>query len=215
MKIQKIYDKYKIMPNLQEHQLRVTAVASIICDNFQKPIDKKSIISACLLHDIGNIVKSDLQRFPEFLKPKGLKYWERVKSKFIEKYGNDDHLATYKIIEEVGVNQKTIKIVKAFGFSKGDKTYKINDFNIKIAVHSDHRVSPYGITSLKERFTEARKRYVDVPNPKLSAKEFDQLVVVWSKIEKQVFYHCKISPVDINDKNVTPLISKFRNFEIK
>ena len=41
MKISEIYEKYKIMPNLQEHMLRVAGVASIICDNFSKKIEKK------------------------------------------------------------------------------------------------------------------------------------------------------------------------------
>jgi len=40
MKIQQIYDKYQIMPNLQEHMLRVAGVASIICDNYTKPVNK-------------------------------------------------------------------------------------------------------------------------------------------------------------------------------
>ena len=40
-KILDIYDEYKIMPNLQEHMLRVAAVASLICDNFDEVLPKK------------------------------------------------------------------------------------------------------------------------------------------------------------------------------
>ncbi len=62
-KISEIYEEYKIMPNLREHQLRVAAVAAQICDNFNKPLNKKEIITACLLHDMGNIIKFKLELF--------------------------------------------------------------------------------------------------------------------------------------------------------
>ena len=60
-----IYEKYKIMPLLAMHQIRVAAVAMMICDSLSVPIDKDSVIKACLLHDIGNIIKFDLNHFPE------------------------------------------------------------------------------------------------------------------------------------------------------
>ena len=82
------------MPNLQEHMLRVAAVASLVCDNFNEPLPKDDIITACLLHDMGNIIKSDLQYFPEFIKPEGLDYWQKVKDEYIEKYSRDEHKAT-------------------------------------------------------------------------------------------------------------------------
>ena len=49
------------MPSLQLHMYRVTAVASRIVDNWKgQNLDKKEIIIACLLHDIGNIIKFKL-----------------------------------------------------------------------------------------------------------------------------------------------------------
>ena len=55
-KISEIYAEYKIMPNLQMHMYRVAAVASLIYDNFNEPLNKEEIITACLLHDMGNII---------------------------------------------------------------------------------------------------------------------------------------------------------------
>ena len=89
MKIQKIYDDYKIMPQLQLHQLRVAGVASIIVDNFQEKLDKDAIVSAALLHDMGNIIKFNLNFFPDALEPEGLDHWQSVKDEFILKYGPD------------------------------------------------------------------------------------------------------------------------------
>ncbi len=65
MTIQQLYEKYEIMPNLQLHMYRVAAVAKMICDHFQKPINKQEVIITCLLHDIGNIIKFDLFDFPQ------------------------------------------------------------------------------------------------------------------------------------------------------
>src|SRR3990167_10183885 len=38
MSVATIYKKYKIIPRLQEHMLRVAAVAPLICDNFSEQI---------------------------------------------------------------------------------------------------------------------------------------------------------------------------------
>ena len=57
MNIQEIYTKYKIMPSLQLHQYRVAGVAMYLCERVKMKIDTDNIIAACLLHDMGNIIK--------------------------------------------------------------------------------------------------------------------------------------------------------------
>ncbi len=57
------------MPNIAVHMYKVAAVADIINDHFKPLIDKKTIIDACLLHDIGKIVDIDSNKFPEFVEP--------------------------------------------------------------------------------------------------------------------------------------------------
>ena len=67
MNIFNIYAKYKIPPQLQTHQLRVAAVAKTICEHlWPKLSDMRTIISTCLVHDMGNIIKFDLDKFPKF-----------------------------------------------------------------------------------------------------------------------------------------------------
>lgn len=212
MNIQEIYEKYKIMPQLQLHQLRVAAVASIIADNFEAELDNNSITTACLLHDMGNIIKFDLQKFPRFLEPKGLEYWQKVKIYFEEKYGPDEHKATFEIVKKLQVSRNVREIIAAYGFSKAVQTHKTTDYNIKIAAYSDHRVNPLGICSLNERIKDGEKRYEN--NPKYKGK-FQTLAPVWKKIEKQIFAKCKIAPIDINEKSVRPLIDKLRKYKIQ
>src|SRR3954452_25294278 len=95
-KVSEIYSEYKIMPALQQHQLRVAAVAAMICDSLPGT-DKETVVIACLFHDMGNIIKSDLSYFPEFVQPEGLEYWEKVKQEYIQKYGSDENAATKEI----------------------------------------------------------------------------------------------------------------------
>ena len=71
MTILEIYEKYKIMPQLRTHMLRVAAVGKIVCDavnekvkqNRGEFVNTKNVVTACLLHDMGNIIKFDLNYF--------------------------------------------------------------------------------------------------------------------------------------------------------
>jgi HD superfamily phosphodiesterase len=214
MKIKNIYKKYNIPTNLQMHQLRVAAVASIICDNLEKKVDKDRVITAALLHDMGNIIKFKLDLFPEFMEPQGLKYWQNEKTKFIEKYGNNEHEATSQIARELCVSKKAQKIINSYGFSNAECTYKNSDLETKIAVYSDFRVTPHTVTSMKDRLLEARKRYVENKNAEFKPEIYDKFTSFWLKIEKQIFSKEKISPDFITNDKVKKMIKKFEEFNI-
>lgn len=213
-KISEIYAEYKIMPILQEHMLRVAAVASLICDNFSEPLPKNDIITACLLHDMGNILKSNFKFFPESLEPEGLKYWQKIKDDFIKKYGNSEHEATIQIMKELGVSSNAISLVDKIKFSLLCNHRDNDDMSIKTIVYSDARVDPYGVVSYDERMNEAKERYKNHKNNP-GEKEWKKLVACGKKIEKQIFAKCKIKPEDINDETVAPIVSILRNFIVK
>src|SRR3989338_7998938 len=113
-----IYAAYTIMPSLQMHQLRVAAVGKLICEHFNKPVNKKDVVLACLFHDMGNILKFELAMFPEFTEPEGVDYWESVKDKYRKKYGDDEHSATQEIMREIGLPKGIIDLMEGIGFSK-------------------------------------------------------------------------------------------------
>jgi len=200
------------MPNLQAHMLWVTAVASEICDNFEKPIDKDSVIAATLLHDIGNVVKFKLEAFPEFLKPRGLEYWKKVQENFILKYGKDDYQATYKILKEIGVNQKVCGLINSMEFGKASLNVEHSDFEKKICQYADARVAPSGITSLDARLGDVQDRYMR--NKGISGEEFNNISLSMRTIEKQIFAQTKIKPEDIAKEKVGGLLEKFGNLDI-
>ncbi len=199
------------MPQLQLHQYRVAAVANMICDNFEGQIDKKAVISAALLHDMGNIVKFNLPLYPEYLAPKGLDYWENVKKKFIDKYGSDEHVVTQKIVKEINVSEKVRKIIHSYGYSKNIENSEHNDFEIKIAVYGDFRVAIYGVASLEDRIEDAYKRLrargADMSQSKVLHKHA-------RVIEDQIFDKCSITAGDITDDSIANYISPLKNFKL-
>ena len=115
---QEIYEQYKIMPSLQLHQLRVAAVGTLLSSSAKKPVDGHNVILACLFHDMGNIIKSDLKYFPDFCEPEGVAYWEHVKQGYVEKYGSDHHAATVAIVREVGLPPRAVELIEGVGYSK-------------------------------------------------------------------------------------------------
>ncbi len=211
--VETIYKIYKIMPVLEMHMLRVAAVATLICDNFEGFVPKEEIITVCLLHDMGNIIKSNFEFMPESLEPEGLEYWQNVKDEFVKKYGNDEEKAHGKIMEEIGVSKKIIGLVNKISFKYACDYKENKDFVIKIINYADWRVSPCGVVSFDERMIESKSRYK--LKTKAEEDERERLIICAKEIEKQIFAKCKIKPEDINDETATPIISKLKNFMIK
>jgi len=208
MNIIEIYKKYQIMPQLQLHQLRVAGVASIILDHFPQDLDRDEIITACLLHDMGNIIKFDLNLFPESLKPRGYQYWEDVKHEYIQKYGNDSSKAAININKELHKSSSVLSLLKSIGFTKGDEIYKTTNFSKKITAYADQRVAPYGVVPMLERFQEGKER-------KGREKEMLLMVAKWQKIEEQIFFQCNLKPEEITDRKVNAKILKLKEFNIQ
>ncbi len=206
-----IYDKYKIRPNLQEHMLRVAAVASLICDNLKSPIPKKQILLMCLLHDMGNILKYQaLDYYPEFVKLDGVEHWEGVREEFREKYGDNEDGATLQIVNEIGMDLETLKEFKLFILSEYEDFRKVDNLAVKVCKYSDMRVSPFGVLPLLERLKEWQKR-----NPKMTEEYMEKVYEIISEVEEQIFKKCKIKPEDITDEAIAPIILELKNFVIE
>lgn len=200
------------MPQLQLHMLRVAAVAQQICDNLEAKVSQENIITACLFHDMGNIVKFDLKRFPEFLEPEGLEYWQEVKNETELKYQtNDAHTANLKITKEIGLRREVINLIDKIGF-KYVSDSKDSNLAIQICTYSDMRVGPHGILTLEERLEDGRKRYENHADFDIlkSEQHFKDL----QSIEDYIFSLSKIKPSDITDESSQPIIEQLKAYEI-
>lgn len=202
------------MPNLRMHQFRVTAVAKIICDNFSESLNEHDILVACLLHDMGNIIKFDLSYFPEHLEPEGLEYWQRVKDEFLEKYGRDEHRATEAIAKEIGISDTSFSYLSAIGYQNLEDALRDISFERKICAYADMRVSPYSICSIEERISEGRKRYAGRKDKEMSPERLQTLDNALRELEQQIFGKMRIKPEDIREERAKNIIMGLKDFEI-
>ena len=212
--IKKIYEEYNIISGLQQHQLRVAAVAWQICDSLAVKVDMESIIKACLLHDMGNIIKSDLSFFPDFVQKEGIDYWQNVKEQFIGKYGTDEHEATRQIVEELGMHQKVITIIQAIGFRNAVSNEKSKNLEIKVCVYADMRVGPHGVLSLDARLDEGEKRYNGNRKWVYERAGYDRAVKSLHTIEKQIFQLSEINPGEVSDLSIEQYLEKLQDYQI-
>lgn len=215
--VQEYYGAYRIMPSLQLHQLRVAAVAKQVCESFTAPIDTDTVVRAALLHDMGNILKFDLARFPEFLKPEGLLHWEGVKREYEEKYGSDQHAASLAIAREIGASAAVLRCIDAVAFSRARQTLESGSWEERVCEYADARVGPHGVLPLVERLEEARLRYAARPRQlgiTAPRDAFDALVEAEKGLERLIFERCRIRPEDITDASVAPLVEELRNCPI-
>lgn len=216
MNILEIYRKYQIMPQLEEHMLRVAGVADVILENLilapaLSERERGEVVLACLLHDIGNIVKFDFSVFPETTVEKGLEYWQKIKAETIEKYGADSHTATHNMLKEFGVLERVLELVDSIGFSQAKENMESQDFAKKICAYADMRVLPRGVGSLEERMQDLRVRYKNHPEGAHNREVFEQSL---REIEKQIFMHCKLRLEEITEEKIKEKIEQLKNWEI-
>jgi hypothetical protein len=223
MQISAIYHHYQIMPNLQLHQLRVAGVAQQICEFYchshqLTPEDEQGIVSASLLHDMGNIIKFDLAHFPQFSNPEGLQFWQKVQNQYFAKYGRDEHAAAVQIVRELNVSPRIIDLVDVVGFAQIKKVVENGDLAAKICEYADDRVSPFGVVSLDERLQDLEKRYGQkYPSPAEKQKRqcFARLA---HQLETQIFACSSIAsaivPTDITNAIINTRLENLQKFEI-
>ncbi len=209
MNIIEIYKKYHLPENLQMHMLRVAGCSNLIIDNWTgQEIDKEAIIRVCLLHDMGNIVKipEDFSKEEEFIK---------IRKKYIEQYGTNDHEINLEIGKQEGLIEKEIMILDGKRSRKNEETLKSDSYERKICAYCDQRVAPDGVVGIKERLEDAKVRYKDKPLSVWSNEEKANYLIECSLgIEKQIMKHCKLNPEDINDNSIETYIEKLKKYEI-
>ena len=216
MIIQDIYDQYHIPHTLQQHMLRVAWVCKKILDN-RKDItfNKEEIVTAALLHDMWNIVKFDLDNIPpeleDMYKELDVKELRIAQTKIISLFGSEEHTANMGIAKEIWASNEVVEIIGKINFTRlknEHDTYTIPQIIVK---YWDLRVWPYGIISVAERLREAAIRYNKSDWMQKTLQENIQFV---QQVEENIFSHCTLSPQDITDENINPLLEDLRGFDI-
>lgn len=222
MRIKEIYAKYLIPPNLQQHMLRVAGMSKVIAESWKRnTLSINAIIEACLLHDIGNILKFDLEKKAYFLgeEEKNVGYWKEIKSEMSKKYGPDEHTATVAICTELGLNAEALWIVSNWGFGNFDRILASDNWEYRICVYSDHRIGPFGVVSLKDRFSEQKKRYEGHKHKSSDtsahlSKRAEYLIDCAHRVEEQIQTKVNKSLNSISDREVEASFNLFLEHEV-
>jgi HD superfamily phosphodiesterase len=201
MQIKKIYSRFQLPKNLQEHMLRVGGVASIIAYAWNGPlINKKSIVSACLLHDIGKPVGFDLKSQAKFGIPKLNPVKLKKMQTFIKKnFSADEHIASLKIAKSLGVDKTVLHILENLSWYNIEKLLKQKDFDILIALYADMRVGPKGVLTLEKRIKDLEKR---------KEKNLSKFIKMGKKLEEKINKNTNINLSLITNNKVHRLFKK-------
>lgn len=191
--------------------VRVAAVAKQICDHTETPIDSDAVITGCLLHDMGNLIKVKFEVEPALFEPEGVGYWQEAQAGMIETYGASVHDATIAIIQDVGVSKKVLEIVDEASFGAIVDVAKTGSLEAKILEYADMRVGLTGIISLKQRFDDIRDRYVPY---RFTDEELNQKYEAAQHIETEIFAITNTVPDDITDVSTKALQAELWNWEI-
>ena len=213
MTTREIYKKYKITPFLQEHMLCVTAVAKQVAMNMTVHVNTHDIITTCLLHDMGNILKFNLDLFPDTYEPEGRGYWVKVQQEYKDKYGGDEHHATTEIARELKQPERIVELLKKMGFSKSVELFEDDDFEAKICAYADNRVGPYGVKTLIERLRDGQKRYEANHHTKSDHEFFEKMLKFAIKAEAQVLAKCKLKGSEITDRSIEKIRTELAEFK--
>ena len=213
-----IYQVYALPINLQQHMLRVAAVALWILERWKgEKLNRRDIVETLLLHDIGNLVKVTEDKFeslfPDTYQMESFQYWKNIRDSIIRRYGRTDTEATANIIKEIGVRDVIVDMIEKKQFINNINTYHDDNYAIKICAYADQRVSPNGVLSLENRLNEAIVRYRGVKNASVNSINREELIEYAKKIEMQIFEYVDGKPEDITDVAIKEYIEELKNFQ--
>lgn len=198
MKVREIYKTYNINKGLAAHMLRVASVAKLICEHVYEA-NESAIVRACLVHDMGNLLKVKFDVSPEQFEPEGVGFWQEIQDAMRREYGDDVHEATIAMIRQVATNE-VVALVQSMAFDHIHDIARGGNLDVQIALYADMRVGLHGVVSLDERFDDIEARYVP---QRFSSEELQLRREAGRRIEEIVFDDIALSPVQITEESTT------------
>lgn len=213
MHIKEIYERYQVPPWLQEHQVRVAAVGKMAAEAQRKGVDVHVVVSTCLLHDIGAIVKFDFAEsfLADLVNPNDLKYWESVQARMREQYGVTEHKATEAILRELGAERER-GVFQGTGLTRLSEIIARGSVELQIVQYADTRVGPRGIMSISARMDDARVRYAGKGLEWF--ERLDQYRAQSLELEIVVLAGTGLESEAITDAAIAPTIEQLWDYEI-
>lgn len=213
-----IYERFRVPPWLQLHQLRVAAVAAMTAKAQRSSVDMDLIVRTGLLHDIGAIVKfdfsfnthSDLQAL---CPPDDVLHWSAVQAEVRKRYGSREHEASRAMLKEIGLADVQ-EVFDAMGIQNIPRVLAGGFAEAQIAQYGDMRVGPHGVLSIADRVADVSKRYAAYWEREGRSNESKHYLRFSRQLESHLFQNAAIAPADITDEALQPLIDAFWEYEI-
>jgi hypothetical protein len=213
--IQLIYERYSIPKNLQRHMMQVAAVGEQLSNASKMPVNKNNIVAALLIHDLGNLVKMQLHsdekiKLLDLEDQNKVEYYRKKQKEFIEKYSSDDFVTNKLIAKEIGVENEIIDLLPGENPLQMLTKREVTPKNIEkiICIYSDLRVSPTGVTTIKERLAEYAKRHSFDSDP-AKTEHSNNFVKAAEEMERKLFLKMNITPKEITKDSVKKLVSSY------
>lgn len=214
--IQEIYDQHQIPRNLQRHMYRVASVGQYLADQWSEALAERDIVSVLLLHDLGNILKFDFSRgaglFDE--DQRDMDHWKQVQSKYREAYGDNVHSATLAIAEQEGASSRVLELLTKMGSSNLKDAVESNDWELKICVYSDFRVSPHGFVTVIDRFDDILKRYAGRSHPLANQERTLQNRDACLELEAQLSAKIDVDIAKLPESELEQFTQSLSNFRL-
>lgn len=208
MTVSQIYTQFGTPEYLQLHMLRVASLASLLLDSWiGDEIDKKSVLIACLFHDVAKPITFDMSKQEQFVSSdKELEVLQRHHDELIFKYGAEEHAALLEIFKEFKFDEKSQGIVNNLEWSLVDKLLSQNDIESLIPIYADMRISPTGLFSIEKRVLELNKR--------APIKNLDDLLLSSRTLESEISKHTSIDLSSISNNQLNKKLEKLAQTEI-
>lgn len=218
-KVINIYQLYNVPTNLAEHMLLVAALGHHISQNWLQPtIDEELLIDTLLLHDIGNLVKFNLnsdasQRMIDQTKyllnqsQYPLDYWQKKQQTMIDKYsGNADH-ANIAIVKELTDNPNISNLLENHSFESLEEYLRTDNWEKKLVFYCDLRFTPTGLSSIEERIEDLRRRYQERDSKWLNAYNYQTWLENSLKLEQQLDQHTAVDLRQVKQTDFDQLVT--------
>ncbi|MCB9801931.1 MAG: hypothetical protein H6774_02485 [Pseudomonadales bacterium] len=145
--------------------LQVAGVAReiLLCWDGVEEVDQQAVITTCLIHDVANILKFDLEASLDPLDPaeRDLARWTSVQNHYRETYGDNEHEAVLKIAAEYRFSEEVQTLLGLLPGWAEDSISPADPLFIEmmLCVYADGRVMPQGVAPVAERFDDLLDRY--------------------------------------------------------
>lgn len=213
MVITEIYDKYNLPPNLKDHHFRVAAVSLTVVNNWAGPkINCELIKRVCLIHDLGNLIKYDLNG--DLNKDMDKEFWSKIQGGLIDKYGLNEQEATVLMAKEFVADSNVLDTLYLLTSNMADEIAASGNWELKICLYGDVRVGPFGVVSLTERMAEWKERYKNRVGWEKEKKRYNEISQACVNIEDQISQKMKMSINQISNHSISKYLADLPNSQI-